>query len=67
MLFVRTKIFGIRIVYERLGGSRLHEHFSRTKLKNLCENDKNIRMILRMINSIRDLRKKFAIYASSSY
>ena len=32
MLFVRTKIFGIRIVYERSGGLRLHAHFSRTKL-----------------------------------
>ena len=39
MLFVRTKIFGIRIVYERSEGLRLHAHFSRTKLKNLREND----------------------------
>ena len=67
MLFVRTKIFGIRIVHERSGGLRLHAHFSRTKLKNFRENDKNIRMILRMVNSIRDLRKKFGIYASSSF
>ena len=58
MLFVRTKMFGIRIAYERWGGLRLHAHFSRIKLKNLRENDKNICMIWRVINSIRNLRKK---------
>ena len=67
MLFVRTKMFVIRIVCERSGGLQLHAHFSRTKLKNLRENKKNIRMIWRMVNSIRDFRKKFGIYASSSY
>ena len=57
MLFIRTKMFGIRIVYERSGDLRSHAHCSRTKLKNLRESEKNIRMIWHMVNSIRNLRK----------
>ena len=50
MLFVQTKMFSIRIVYEHLGSLRLHAYFSQTKLKNLCENNKNICTIWRIVN-----------------
>ena len=42
MLFVRTRIFGIRIVSERSHRLVLHARLSRARNKNLREKQKNI-------------------------
>ena len=59
MLFVRTKIFDIRIVYKRSHNLVLHAHFSRTQTKNIREKRKNIREIIRMVKTICNASKMF--------
>ena len=65
MLFVRTRIFGIRIVSERSRRLVLHAHLSRTRNKNLREKQKNIRERTRTVKTIRDQPKSFGIMFSS--
>ena len=59
MLFVRTKIFGIRIVYERSHNLVLHARFSRTRTRNIREKRKNVREIIQTVQTIRNASKMF--------
>ena len=59
MLFVRTKILGIRIVFERSHNLALRARFSRTRTKNIREKLKNIREVIRTVKTIRIASKMF--------
>ena len=59
MLFVRTKIFGIRIVYKRSHNLVLHARFSRTRTRNIREKRKNVREIIRTVKTIGNASKMY--------